>query len=168
MLVTPPVGVRPYKPWVTLFVDCFSRLIMGWAVSLYPNAATVLAGLRSALLVEEGKPFGGVPQVLVPDGGLEFATTALGRAYATLGDPAGADPALRTTSGRHRQSRLPPCSSATPRRGASLREIADGLELSHQRVHQIIDASGGTRGWKPRKRAAVDLACSFVGYPGKR
>jgi putative transposase len=86
VLITPPVGARPCKPWVTLFVDAFSRLIMGWAMALHPNAATVLAGLHTALLVEgEGKPFGGVPQVLVPDGGLEFATTALERACATVG-----------------------------------------------------------------------------------
>jgi putative transposase len=33
VLVTPPRGRRPVKPWVTAFLDCYSRLIMGWAVS---------------------------------------------------------------------------------------------------------------------------------------
>jgi hypothetical protein len=46
--------------------------------------------------------------------------------------------------------------------GASLREIAEALDLSHQRVHQIIEASGGTAGWKPRRKTA-DLACTFCG-----
>jgi hypothetical protein len=48
--------------------------------------------------------------------------------------------------------------------GASMREIADALEISHQRVHQIIEATGGTGGWKARKRRhATGLNCSFCG-----
>ncbi|HEX6444632.1 MAG TPA: ClpX C4-type zinc finger protein [Streptosporangiales bacterium] len=46
--------------------------------------------------------------------------------------------------------------------GASMREIADALEISHQRVHQIIGASGGSRAWRPRKHAD-DLGCTFCG-----
>lgn len=49
--------------------------------------------------------------------------------------------------------------------GASLREIAEALDLSHQRVHQIIEATGGTGGWKSRKKAATNLACTFCGLP---
>jgi putative transposase len=86
VLVTPPRGVRACKPWVTLFLDCYSRLIMGWALSLYPNSATVLAALRRGLVVDPDRgPFGGVPVALVPDNGLEFATTALAKVCATLG-----------------------------------------------------------------------------------
>ena len=86
VLVPPPRGRRPVKPWVTAFLDCYSRLIMGWALSLRPDSGTVLAAMRRALVVDpERGPFGGVPRVLVPDGGLEFATTALARVCATLG-----------------------------------------------------------------------------------
>ena len=31
--------------------------------------------------------------------------------------------------------------------GASLRELASGLGLSHQRVHQIVESAGGSRRW---------------------
>lgn len=46
--------------------------------------------------------------------------------------------------------------------GASLREIAEALEISHQRVHQMVEEAGGTPGWKPRRKPAA-LACSFCG-----
>jgi putative transposase len=86
VLVTPPRGTRLCKPWVTLFLDCYSRLIMGWALSLRPNSATVLATLRRGLVVDPARgPFGGVPVSLVPDNGLEFATTALARVCGVLG-----------------------------------------------------------------------------------
>lgn len=49
--------------------------------------------------------------------------------------------------------------------GASMREIAQALGVSHQRVHQIIEASGGTGGWKPRKTSNQLLACTFCGLP---
>jgi len=32
------------RPWVTLFLDDYSRAIMGWAISLQPSSAEVLAG----------------------------------------------------------------------------------------------------------------------------
>jgi hypothetical protein len=65
--------------------------------------------------------------------------------------------------------------------GASLRELAGTLGLSHQRVHQIVESVGGSRRWlrqreptqrepgqrepgqrEPGRRAAV-LACTFCG-----
>jgi hypothetical protein len=52
--------------------------------------------------------------------------------------------------------------------GGSLREIADALELSHQRVHQIVEEAGLPRGWrKSTGRGAGHggdrLECSFCG-----
>ena len=50
--------------------------------------------------------------------------------------------------------------------GASLREIAEALSISHQRVQQIVDASGGSwwqRVWKSRN--VRDAACTYCGRP---
>jgi hypothetical protein len=51
--------------------------------------------------------------------------------------------------------------------GATMREIADALGISHQRVHQIIDLAGDG-GWKPKKRAGADLVCTFCGLDKDR
>ena len=52
--------------------------------------------------------------------------------------------------------------------GASLRELASSLGLSHQRVHQIVEEAGGSRRWVRvgTRRSRPDpslLACSFCG-----
>ncbi len=52
--------------------------------------------------------------------------------------------------------------------GASLRELAAALHLSHQRVHQIVEIAGGGRRWGRRGRLPPDLACSFCGRPQRK
>lgn len=55
--------------------------------------------------------------------------------------------------------------------GASLRELASGLGLSHQRVHQIVEAAGGSRRWLRRDRVRPDparLHCTFCGKDQKQ
>jgi hypothetical protein len=47
--------------------------------------------------------------------------------------------------------------------GASMRELASALALSHQRVHQIVGAAGGARRWRVRREQPSWLACSFCG-----
>lgn len=94
VLVLTPGARRPRRPWVTLFVDDFSRAIMGWAISVRPSSAEVLAALRDAVLIDpERGPFGGVPDRLRWDRGLEFAAAAVCEAGLALGidvDPAAA------------------------------------------------------------------------------
>lgn len=50
--------------------------------------------------------------------------------------------------------------------GASLREIAQALSLSHQRVQQIVDAAGGSwwQVWR-RRGTTVDAVCSWCERP---
>lgn len=49
--------------------------------------------------------------------------------------------------------------------GGSLRELAPALGLSHQRVHQIVESAGGSRGWSPRRVRRRSAECTFCGRP---
>jgi ClpX C4-type zinc finger len=52
--------------------------------------------------------------------------------------------------------------------GGSLREIAEALRLSHQRVHQIIDEAEPTRRWWRRRAQPLSGPvgpCAFCGRP---
>lgn len=51
--------------------------------------------------------------------------------------------------------------------GASLREVAEALGVSHQRVQQMVGLAGGTwwqRAWAARSRRR-DAVCTFCGRP---
>jgi hypothetical protein len=51
--------------------------------------------------------------------------------------------------------------------GASVREVAQALSLSHQRVHQIVQGAGGTwwrRIWRTRT-VGPDAVCTWCGRP---
>ncbi len=91
------------KPWVTWFVDCATDAICGLAVTPgYPNRASILAALRSAILHDEQYgPFGGVPTLLRVDRGKDFlcktVTAALNRFAVVVGDLPGYCPWLKGT-----------------------------------------------------------------------
>jgi len=88
-----PRARRPRTPWLTSFLDAYSRAVMGWAISDQPSAATVLAAVGEAIRVDSARgPFGGIPGELRPDRGLEFAAGDVRHACGVLGmrlDPRG-------------------------------------------------------------------------------
>lgn len=87
IMVVPRRGMGPVKPWVTIFEDAYTRAIVGAAlVPRRPTRAEVLAALRAGVLVDaERGPFGGVPDVLVWDNGLEFTSTDVSQLALRLG-----------------------------------------------------------------------------------
>jgi putative transposase len=84
--VLPLRGRRLVRPWLTVIEDGFSRLVMGWALSLYPTSAEVLVAIREGIVIDpERGPWGGVPQLIRFDGGREFLANAVKRAAGELG-----------------------------------------------------------------------------------
>ena len=82
---------RPVRPWLTLFVEAYSRLVPGWALSVTPHSGSILAAFGSAVAVTPKKAWGGVPVRLRVDRGADFLCNALKDACGRLGvvlDPA--------------------------------------------------------------------------------
>lgn len=74
------------KPWLTSFLDRYSRAVCGWAISGYPSQESVLAALRAAILTEPPYgPIGGIPASLRWDRGKEFLANAVASAARALG-----------------------------------------------------------------------------------
>jgi hypothetical protein len=110
--VLPLRGKRLVRPWLTVIEDGFSRLVMGWALSLFPTTAEVLVAIREAIVIDQERgPWGGVPELIRFDGGREFLAHAVSRqdrsglasrAGSRVGDSARAgqtDRAARTNQG---------------------------------------------------------------------
>jgi len=57
---------RPAFPWITVIMDCRSRLIVGWHLAFQPNSYTILLALRMAI-----EKFG-CPEHIILDNGLDY------------------------------------------------------------------------------------------------
>ena len=92
--VLPPRGTKLIRPWVTVFLDGRTRGVMGYAVNEIQTAADVHAALRQSIeVVPERGPFGGKPDAICWDNGLEFLATSITDVTARLGImPLPADP----------------------------------------------------------------------------
>ena len=86
-VLLPGRPTRPKRLWMTYFIDCYSRMIMGWMVSVRESSDAVLEALRDAILMDPnvGKPQGGKPVVLMYDNGLTFVADVVQQAAALLG-----------------------------------------------------------------------------------
>ncbi len=85
ILVVPPGCSKPRKPWMTAFLDDATRAVKGLAITIVPDQATVLAGLKQCVLPDANGLFGGVPERLSWDNGLEFVAGAVTDVALTLG-----------------------------------------------------------------------------------
>ena len=80
-----PRSTRLARPWLTSFIDDASRLVMGWALTMHPDTASILAALGGAIRRDPDLGFGGVPQVIRVDRGRDFLSHAIGDACNALG-----------------------------------------------------------------------------------
>jgi putative transposase len=92
------------RPWVTWFIDCATKVIMGVAVTPHqPSRDAVLATLRCAIDRQEPfGPAGGLPEAVRVDRGKEFlcrtVTSALGALAVEVDDLPGYTPHLKGTA----------------------------------------------------------------------
>ena len=76
---------RVVRPWATLFLDCFSRTITGFAITEILSRESILAAMRAAIMVEAPfGPMGGVPLAVRVDRGRDFLAEAIRVAAAAL------------------------------------------------------------------------------------
>lgn len=80
------------RPFITVLIDCHSRMILGWYVGFEPpSQLSVMRALRHAILPKEPEdkaenylPTYGIPNVLICDNGLEFHSDLLKRLCVEL------------------------------------------------------------------------------------
>ena len=86
ILVTVPKWRDPIRPWLTVLIDGYSRVVMGTVLSVQPTTAEVLTAIREGIVIDEARgPWGGVPDLIRFDGGKEFLSEAVRRAAGRLG-----------------------------------------------------------------------------------
>lgn len=75
------------QPWLTLFLDDKTRLIMGFAISQGPRHDVVLAAMYEAIAPSpvEGGEIGGIPDLMLWDNGLDFLSGPVSAACQALG-----------------------------------------------------------------------------------
>lgn len=87
------------RVWVTWFEDRGTGYVMGWAVTAgSAHRGSVLAAVRSSVLREDPYgPAGGLPHLVRVDGGADFMSKTVRRAFGLLGVPV-----QRVRSARHK------------------------------------------------------------------
>lgn len=81
-----PRSNKPQRPYLTWLIDCGTRHLLGWAVSLRPTRGEVLAAIRASVQSDPNRgPAHGVPLVMVWDNGLEFTASAVTEAAIMIG-----------------------------------------------------------------------------------
>ncbi|WP_249416671.1 Mu transposase C-terminal domain-containing protein [Streptomyces sp. TS71-3] len=90
---------KPSRVWVTWFEDRGTGYVMGWAVTAgSAHRGSVLAAVRASVMREAPYgPAGGLPHLVRVDGGADFLSKTVLRAFGLLGVPV-----HRVRSARHK------------------------------------------------------------------
>ena len=156
---------RPVRPWLTLFVEAYSRVVPGWAVSVRPHSGSILAAFGAAVTVNPAKPWGGVPVRLRVDRGADFLSDALKEACGRLGvvlDPAPAYSPFRKgkveAGGKGIERELLPPLPGYLGAGRETRAARSELMTFAQLVEHL---RAGIEAWNRRHRHPV-LGCTLA------
>ena len=74
------------RPYLVCIIDVYTRCVVGWYISLMPFCATTaLAAIKHMCARDPTVEPGGVPEKLLPDNGLDFASNAMRNTCNLLG-----------------------------------------------------------------------------------
>ncbi|GAB7036116.1 Mu transposase C-terminal domain-containing protein [Streptomyces sp. NPDC021749] len=121
---------KPSRAWVTWFEDRGTGYVMGWAVTAgSAHRGSVLAAVRSSVLREDPYgPAGGLPDLVRVDGGTDFLSKTVRRAFGLLGVPVHRVPSARHKGGIERLNR-----TSMTRFFADLPRYTKAPQLDHRR-----------------------------------
>lgn len=71
-------GGQAVRPWLTVFMDIYSRCIVGWAFSVNPNSQVLALAFRHMVLPKPDLPFAGLPLIVYCDNGKDMQSKHFG------------------------------------------------------------------------------------------
>lgn len=72
-------GAKPYRPWITVFLDLRTRAIAGYCIVKQPNSESIALALRHTILPKEKHEyiFFGIPKTVYIDNGKDYRSKYL-------------------------------------------------------------------------------------------
>lgn len=75
------------RPWITAFIDAATRVPVGWALAVTPNADSIVRALANGIVRKAGpdQPWHGLPATVVEDNGQDYRSRRVRETMAALG-----------------------------------------------------------------------------------